>query len=252
MAEPIHFAPGNYSYLTGGFQYCAAIRADEGYMLERARFDKLVPVAEGFERIRRHLVAIGRPLTALGACELRSPAQMSEPDFIAFNRRYVRTLEDWGLFKDDINPVGRCNLAPAIDPPTEACFYAFTYTVRATQVMKTCDFITSGAAECPDRPGYREFITRLGETSPDALTDKLRFALGDIEARLKPLQLWWPDVTRMNLYTVHDLHHALASEVVARGAMSGGLNTHWVRPPVLDIEIEIDASRVSREILLPA
>ncbi|MDM0107975.1 hypothetical protein QTH97_23710 [Variovorax sp. J22R24] len=251
MTMTLPFPAGNYSYLKGGFQYSAAVIADTGHAIERARFDRPVPLAEGFERIRAHLQSQGRPLTALCACELRSPAPMSEPDFVAFNRAYVRPLADWGLFRDDINPVARCNLVPAVAPPAEAGFHAFSYTVPLASAREVPDFTTSGAAECPDRPGYRDHIVRLGETSPDALADKLRFAIGDLGSRLDLMGVRWTDVMSMSLYTVHDLHHAIEQELAHLGALAGGLAWHWVRPPVEDIEIEIDARRVSRELLLP-
>lgn len=112
------------------------------------------------------------------------------------------------------------------------------------------DFATSGAAEWPDPPRYRDNIVRLGETSPDALRDKLRFALGDLESRFEIMGLGWRDVTSMRLYTVHDMHAALLSEAAPRGALTAGLEWHFVRPPVVDLEIEIDARRVSREVLI--
>lgn len=252
MTQTLAFPAGNYRYLTGGFQYSAAVIADDGHVIERARFRRPVPLAEGFARIQAHLTALGRPLTALCACELRSPAPMDEPTFIAFNRAYVKPLADWGLFKDDINPVARCNLVPAFDAPRESSFHAFSYTLPLPTSGRTRDFLTSGAAECPDRPNYRDNIVRLGETSPEALTDKLRFALGDLESRFALLGVDWADVADTRLYTVHDLHHAMQRELAERGALAGGLGWHWVRPPVLDLEIEIDARSVSREILLAA
>lgn len=249
MSQPVDFLPGQYRYLPGGFQYSAAVQALPGHALERVTLDRPLPLAQGFERIEAHLRQLGRPTTALAAIELRSPAPMSEPEFIAFNRVYVQTLERWGLFRDDINPVARCNLIPEADGPDQPSLYAFSYTVPAA-AARVGDFITSGAAECPDRPNYHESIVRLGETSPDALRDKLRFALGDLESRLVALGLGWADVAQARLYTVHDLHHLMASEWAERGALRGGLGWHWVRPPVQGLEIEIDARRIGCERLL--
>ena len=252
MTQTLAFPAGNYHYLAGGFQYSAAVIADDGHVIERARFRQPVALADGFARIRAHLSSLGRPLTALCACELRSPAPMDEPTFIAFNRAYVEPLAEWGLFKDDVNPVARCNLVPAFDAPRESSFHAFSYTLPAPTPGRTRDFVTSGAAECPDRPGYRDNIVRLGETSAEALTDKLRFALGDLESRFAQMGIDWADVADTRLYTVHDLHHAVQRELAERGALAGGLGWHWVRPPVKDLEIEIDARSVSRESLLAA
>ena len=251
MSDLVPFRAGNYRFLPGGFQYSAAVMADPGYRIERVRFRQLVPLPEAFSRIKKHLESLGRPVTSLCACELRSPAPMSEPDFIAFNRAYVVPLAEWKIFKNDINPVARCNLIPAVNPPSQPTFYSFSYTVP-DETSGNPDFISSGAAECPDRPNYREAIVRRGETSPDALGDKLRFALSDLESRLHRMGLTWACVMNTRLYCVHDLHHLMESELVRRGAMSGGLGWHWVRPPVVDLEIEIDASSVSSEIMLDA
>lgn len=241
------FEPGGYRYLPGGFQYSAAVMAAPGLTLERVRFRRPVPLAEGFARIAAHLGGLGRPLTALCACELRIPRPLEEADFVAFNRGYVEPLTAWGLVRGDTNPVARCNLCPADGSVAEPSFYAFSYTVPTDAVPQLPSFISSGAAECPDQPNYREHIVRLGERSPDALRDKLHFALGDLESRLAAMGLSWADVLSTRLYTVHDLHPLMGEAFAPRGALAGGLEWHWVRPPVQDLEIEIDARAIWRE-----
>lgn len=255
MAQPVDFLPGGYRYLPGGFQYSAAVQALPGFRIERVALETPVPLVQGFALVEAYLQRLGRPTSALCAMELRSAAPMAEPEFIAFNRLYVQTLERWGLFRDDRNPVARCNLIPAADAPAEAVLHAFSHTVPLGQgeaSSRVGDFISSGAAECPDRPNYRASIVRLGETTPDALRDKLSFALGDLESRLVGLGVGWRDVAQTRLYTVHDLHPLLGPEFAARGALAGGLCWHWVRPPVQDLEIEIDALRVGTQRLLAA
>ncbi len=248
MTAPIAFDAGGYSYLKGGFQYSAAVMAQPGFEIERARLTAPAPWSRGKDLIEAHLARLGRPTTALCAVELRSPLPLSEADFVAFNREYVVPLERWGLYRDGANPVARCNLCPVVGAPEEASLYAFSYTVKSDTPART--FITSGAAECPDRPNYRDNIVRLGETGPEALREKLRFALGEIEQRLTALNLGWTNILATRLYTVHDLHHTLADEFGRRGLLSGGVEWHLVRPPVKDIEIEIDARAVRREILI--
>jgi hypothetical protein len=248
MTHPIPFQPGQYRYLPGGFQYSAAVQAMPGHRLERIAFHTPRPMRDGFDYIEAHLARRGRQTTALCAIEMRSPAPMTEPEFIAFNRQYVMTLERWGLYQNEINPVARCNLIPLVGAPTEPSIQAFTYTVPGTDGVVP-EFITSGAAECPDKPNYRERIVRLGETSPDALREKLQFAMGDLESRLAALGVHWSDVSKTRLYTVHDLHPLIATEFAHRDALRDGLGWHLVRPPVKDIEIEIDARRISTEFM---
>ena len=78
MANVIDFKPGDFSFLAApGGPFSAGVRANAGFALHRARFARPVPMPEGFERIKQHLTKRGRPLTALAACELRSPKPMS-------------------------------------------------------------------------------------------------------------------------------------------------------------------------------
>ena len=42
------FSAGNYRFIPSVFQYSAGAAADDGYEIERVRFDRLVPLAEGF------------------------------------------------------------------------------------------------------------------------------------------------------------------------------------------------------------
>jgi hypothetical protein len=49
---------------------------------------------------------------------------------------------------------------------------------------------------------------------------------------------------------VHDVHPILEDEIVRRGATPGGLTWHFARPPVVDLEFEMDVRGVAREIVL--
>ena len=110
------------------FQYSAGAAASPGYEIERVRFDKLPPLAEGFALISEYIEAAGRPLTSFCACELRSPAAFTDEGFRNFNLHYVKTLAEWGLYDGTTNPVARSNVCPEIDPPAEPSFYAFSFT----------------------------------------------------------------------------------------------------------------------------
>src|SRR5437867_9506194 len=123
------FAAGGYRFIPFQFQYSGGVAALPGFRIERARFRRPVPLAQGFDAVEAHLAALGRPPTAFCACELRSPAQFTDSGFIAFNRIYVERLAQWGIFRDEVNPVARSNVCPEIDPPPTPSFYAFSYTV---------------------------------------------------------------------------------------------------------------------------
>lgn len=250
MAEVLSFADGNYRFVRGVFPYSAGIAALPGFALERARFRKPVPVAEGFRAIAAHLESRGRPRCAFAACELRSPAPFSEAGFVAFNRLYVGTLTEWGIFRDGTNPVARSNVCPEIDKPAAPSFYAFTYTVPAS-TQGPEDFVVAGSGEAPEgHANYRDHITARGDTSPAGLKTKARWVLSEMERRLGALAKGWSDVTETQVYTVHDLHPFLGPEIVARGAAAGGLTWHFARPPVVELEYEMDCRGVAREIVI--
>ena len=126
MAATASFEPGGYRYVRGPFQYSNGVAAEPGFAIERVRFARPVPIAEGFGRIEAQRTEIGRPVTSFCACELRSPAPFTEAGFVAFNRIYVGTLERWGIFKNEENPVARSNVCPEINPPPEPSFEAFS------------------------------------------------------------------------------------------------------------------------------
>ncbi|HVC56461.1 MAG TPA: hypothetical protein VND95_10920 [Stellaceae bacterium] len=238
------FPAGGYRFSPYQFQYSGGVVAMPGFAIERARLARVLPLAEGFAAIEAHLAGLGRPPTALCACELRSPGQFSEAGFIAFNRHYVQQLATWGLFRDEVNPVARSNVCPEIAPPAVPSLYAFSYTVPG----EGGGFVAAGSGEARDGAGsYAERIVRLGDQSPAGMREKARCVLDVMEERMAALGAGWRDVTATQLYTVFPIHSFLADEFVARGATAGGLTWHYARPPVEGLDFEVDVRGVSRE-----
>lgn len=249
MAEVLTFPEGGFRFVKGVFQYSAGVAAEPGFEIHRARFTNPVPLAEGFARIKAHLESIGRPLTAFCACELRSPAPFDDAGFEAFNRGYIKPLEAWGIFRDGLNPIARSNVCPELDKPAEPSFFAFSYTVPSTHAPNT--FVVAGSGESPEgNASYKDFAVRPGDQSPDGLAEKARFVLGEMERRMGALGFGWKDATSAQLYTVYDIHHIIGSEIVRRGAMRGGLNWHFCRPPLDILDYEMDARGVRTELVL--
>ncbi len=250
MAEVIAFPPGNYRYLRGVFQYSAGVAAEPGFEIERARFERPLPLAEGFRAIAGHLADVARPLGAFCACELRSPAPFTEEGFLAFNRAYVGALEQWGIYREEANPVARSNVCPEIVPPTVPSVYAFAYTVPAGSRARP-SFHIAGSGEAPEGKGnYQDYIVRRGDTSAAGLREKARYVLGEMERRMRALGCGWLHVTATQLYTVYDVYPFLADELVRRGATPAGLTWHYARPPVVGLDYEMDVRGISREIIL--
>jgi hypothetical protein len=245
----VDFSAGGYRFIPAVFQYSGGAAALPGHAIERVRFRAPVRLAEGFGVIERYITKAGRPLTSFCACELRSPAPFTEQGFRAFNEIYVVTLEKWGLFDGKVNPVARSNVCPDIDPPPEPSFHAFSFTVKADGAAPS--FVIAGSAEAREGgASYEDRTIRRGETSPDAMREKAVYVLSEMERRLAALGLTWANTTATQVYTVRDLYPFLADEIVRRGAARSGLTWHYARPPVRELEYEMDCRGVSREIVI--
>jgi hypothetical protein len=246
MAGAADFAAGNFRFIPAVFQYSGGAAALPGYGIQRVRFRTPVPLKQGFERIERVIKDAGRPLTSFCACELRSPEPFTEQGFRAFNEIYVVTLEKWGLFDGKTNPVARSNVCPEIDPPPEPSFHAFSFTVTSADTAPS--FVIAGSAEAREGgASYKERTVRHGETSADAMREKAVYVLGEMERRLAAFGLTWADTTATQVYTLHDLHPFLADEIVRRDAARSGLTWHYARPPVNELEYEMDCRGVAQE-----
>jgi hypothetical protein len=250
MADVVDFAAGGFRYLAAVFQYSGGVAAQPGFAIERARLAQPQPLREAFATVEAFLRSRGRPLTAFCACELRSPAPFTEQGFLEFNRQYVQTLERWDLYRDGVNPVARTNVCPVFDPPAVPSLLAFSYTVPS-EPRRHGSFVIAGGGEAKDGgASYRDSIVRLGDVSLDGLRDKVRCVVAAMERRLAALGFRWADATSTQAYTVHDIGSLVREEIVARGAAREGLTWHYCRPPVVDIEFEMDVRGIAVELVI--
>jgi hypothetical protein len=91
---------------------------------------------------------------------------------------------------------------------------------------------------------------RYRDLSADGLKEKVEFTVGEMESRLAAFGLGWKDTTAAQAYTVHDFHPVMADALVRRGVTRSGLTWHFARPPVIDLEFEMDCRRVTRETVI--
>jgi hypothetical protein len=241
-----NFAVGGYRYIPSVFQYSAGVAAESGFRLEQARFKSPVPIQNAFAIVERHLTQIGRPFTAFAHCELRSPGQFDDNGFIEFNKRYVGTLQKWGIYQAQnagtkaINPVARTNVCPEFFGPKEISMLAFTYTVPCA-TDSNANFVLSGGGDA--RPGsepYKDRIIAFGDHSQSGLQLKVEFVIQEMEKRLKSLGFTWNDVACTQSYSVHNIGGLVESLLASRGLMRNGLSWHFARPPVMGLDFEMD------------
>jgi len=146
--------------------------------------------------------------------------------------------------------VARTNVCPEYDPPAQPALYAFSYTVPAANATRG-SFIIAGGGEARGGAGsFTERTVRYGETSPEAMREKLRFVVAEMEQRLAALGFSWKDAVSTQAYSVRDIGALVGPEIAARGAAAGGLSWHFARPPVLGLEYEMDVRGAARELLI--
>ena len=241
---------GGYSFLQGGSAYSRGVAASEGFTMEHVRLERPVGWKAGFERIDAYLRAVGRPRGALCAIGLRSPEPYSFGGFTDFNGGYVEMLRAWEILVDGQNPVARTYVAPAWEPPAEPSLYSFAYTVPSESTRVS--FVVAGAGELPEGSLDPEEVVRRGETSADAMADKVRFVLDLMEGRLRGVGATWNDVTATNVYTVHDIAAMVSAEILPRigRAVAHGVCWNYSRPPIVSIEFEMDVLGCAREVVI--
>ncbi|MGY9057799.1 MAG: 2-amino-5-chloromuconate deaminase CnbZ [Alphaproteobacteria bacterium] len=226
---------GGYIYLPAGYPFSSGAAAMPGYEVVNAVFRRPVPWRAGFDAIEWQLAAADRPKQALCGVELRCPAPMTPDGFHEFNTGYRGILEDWDIIQGDVNPVGRTNVAPVLNPPAETLMYGFSYTVENKDAPPT--FCGAGGGE-NDEQG----VVREGDTSPDGMRAKAAQVMAIMEARLAGLGMRWEQVTSVNVYTANTSAEWLAPELLARMGEDAvhGIHWHLSRPPIIGLDFEMD------------
>lgn len=245
------FEEGGYKYIPAVFQYSGGVAALPGYRLERVRLKSPVPLLDdGFNLIAAYLATLGRPVAALCSCELRSPKPVSDDGFAQFNRKYAAKLTEWNIMRGDINPVARTNVCPEANPPEHVMLYAFSYTVPDADAKPS--FIGAGSGEAPEggAGSYRDRAIRLGDVSQDGIKAKAEWVMGEMTRRVEGLGFDWTSATGSHVYTVHDFHPIVRDVLIDGGASGHGLSWHFSRPPVADLDFEMDVRGVYYERVL--
>jgi hypothetical protein len=171
--------------------------------------------------------------------------------FIAFNRGYCQVLQEWGLYLDELNPLARTNVAPLVEPPETPMLYGFSHLLPCDKAVQPT-FIIAGAGELLEGTLNSEGIVRQGETDRDTMREKATYVVEVMEERLLGLGGTWDAVNRINIYTVHPISGIVEEIVLPKLVAGKGHGVHWYpsRPPIVDIEYEMDMRGVRQELYL--
>ena len=193
---------------------------------------------EGMQKARQFVESQDGNVEQLCAFELRCPEPHSMGGFIGFNEDYRSLLESWGLIIDGKNPIARTNVAPVEDAPDETMLHAFSFVRPSDKAHRT--FVVAGGGELIG-PLAVENIIRAGEVSFDALQQKAEVVMNLMLQRLRGLGALPNELTTIDVYTAHDAPSLIAEAVTPELAGSPA-EVVWfnTRPPIVDIEFEVD------------
>ena len=241
--------PGQYRFLPGIEPFSAGAIAMAGHEVVHVTLQAVKPWRDGFALIDAHLREAGRPRAALCAIELRSPRPFSFGGFDEFNGAYRKLLESWGLLVEGINPIARTNVAPVVGAPAEPSLFGFSYTAPS-QDPGPPTFVVAGSGDLRGRTAAD--IVRSGETSPEAMAEKAAYVMATQAQRLAGLGSTWAEVTAVDIYTPHPIRGFLERELLAVMGPAAIHGVHWYlsRPPIEELEYEMDMRGVRREVRL--
>jgi hypothetical protein len=235
---------GGYAYSPGLRFASNGVIALEGMAIDQGLFSEPLPFDSGFAAIRTHLDASGLPAASLCGVELRLPATLTLEAFVEFNNRYLAELDGWNLLRDGTSPLARTNVSPFGEgAPAEPTVIAFSYTAPDVSSMQT--YVISGIAELPLGSSYPEGIVRRGETSRDAMQQKVECVTEAVRAHIESLGTEWRRRDVVNLYSAHPMAVLLTDDMLFESDRTPAYGVCWHRaaPPVSELELEIDVRR---------
>lgn len=235
---------GTYRYLAAIPPYSSGVAAQPGYEIIGLRFDTPLPVAEAFARLDHECGSRGLPSTALVGFELRSPAPFAFSAFDEFNAVYCALLAERGLLEKGVNPIARTNVVPVRSAPEQPVMLTAFLIRRATGPGGT-DFVVAGGGEL-DGPLDPASIVARGDTSAAGLRRKATHVIEEMRRRLAGLGKDARSPTLIDVFTVHEvpeLTDLLLDELPA--VEQCGFLRWAARPPLVELEFEMDLRRVS-------
>ena len=239
---------GNFRFRKGSGKFSSGgTVAMKGYEIVHVAFATLPPLAKGLEMMDAHLKKEHRPPHALCGLELRSPRQFTFTEFGELSVAYVEHLSKRNLLVDGNNPVARVNVAPELNPPSEVSLFGFSYT--APQQAARPSFLAASGELSGE---YPKGITARGDISTNGLRQKLTKELANVDHALEELGVDWSGVTDFVVFTVHNIHPLVRELLLPRIGAAKNFGIHWYycRPPIKELEIEIQVRGCSRDLVI--
>jgi hypothetical protein len=243
--RPVEHPSGTYRYLPAASSYSAGVAAIAGHHILALRFQRPSPLAKGFEVIDRWLRDQELPATALVGIELRSPNPLAIDVFADHNEEYRQLLAARGLFDGEANPIARTNVVPTWEAPSELSLHG-AFVIRPGESFGAPDYMIAGAGEIAGGVVDWDAIVAVGDVTPAGLVAKVDNVVSQLLERLGALDLDPVTPNMVNVYTAHEIE-GLGAILADRlpSVRNEGFVRWSARPPVVDIEFEMDLRHVS-------
>lgn len=247
MSSLIPNPDAGYQFLRGIDPYSSGVIAETGFEIVHVTLSGWLPWDTGLAAARRYVQSLGLHRKNICAVELRCPQPHSMGGFVDFNRDYRALLQDWGMLVDGLNPVARTNVSPVVGAPDETVLHAFSYVRPGDLSQQT--FVVAGGGELPHRELDRKHIVRLGESSADAMSEKAQCVIDIMLHRLRKLNADSSLLSAIDVYTAYPLQQILSDVIIPElpPAAAKGVNWFYSRPPIQEIEFEMDMRGVVTE-----
>ncbi len=236
--------PGaSFRYLPAITAYSAGFATTDGFEITALRLHDCPTLAIGFERIDKEIQRRGLTPNALAGLQLRSPGAFSFEGFAEFNDEYRQSLIKRGLIIDGVNPISRTNVIP-IDQGPAVPTIAVAFIVHPSQGQGGSDFVVAGAGEVDGELGPENMS--LARSKSKGLSLKVDCVLNIMLERLHALGASGQSPTNVNVYTAHEITDLSGMiEKKLSTVSKNGYSTWLTRPPVKEIEFEMDCARYS-------
>jgi hypothetical protein len=241
-------AEGGFRFRKGGNKFSSGgAVANPGHEIVHVTFAAMPSMAQGFARINEFLNEQRRPSQALCGVELRSPKPFNFAEFGKLSDIYMDLVAKPDRMVKGANPVARVNVAPELDPPTEVSMFGFSFA--APRKDAGANFL---AASGELSGAYPDGIVARGDTSTNGLRQKVTRELENIDKALGEMNVDWAAVTTFSVFTVHDIHPLLRELLLPRMGVgkNAGLRLYFARPPIEQLEIELQVRACSRELVI--
>lgn len=230
----------HYSFLENGPPYSSGVIAQSGAQIDVVRLRVAMATNEALDFAETFLNRHDEPLQALCSLEYRMPTALSFEEFQEYNEGYRQALRERDLLLDGANPIARTNVVPLRNAPERPGVVGFGFVHKSRQ--STASFIVAGGGEVQNG--------RLGEASivaPDDLSEtglrrKSATVREEMKDRLERLGVTPEQVHEVNVYSAVTLPYVVIQDILGDFPVAGvsGINRHWSRPPIAQLDFEMD------------